>query len=107
MGSTLEAYPLQFEDIPQKRYNKTNNNRKRGGKDSKMSKEVKQPEVKNVKKYAKTRGEHIKDLVITALIVGILAFVAGMTFQNKQQDAINQAMKSVAPSAFAQEQVKK
>lgn len=106
MGSTLAEYPLQFEDIPQKRYNKIVKTRK-GGKDSKMSKEVKQSEVKNVKRYAKTRGEHIKDLVITALIVAIIAFVAGMAFQNKQQDAINQAMKSVAPSAVAQEPVKK
>lgn len=101
MGSTLEAYPLEFEDIPQTTYNKIVKTRK-GGKDSKMSKEVKQ-EAKQVKKYMKTRGEHFKDLIITALIVAILAFVAGMAFQNRQQDAINTAMKSVTPSAGAQE----
>lgn len=52
-------------------------------------------------KYAKTRGEHFKDLVITALIVSIIAFVGGMTFQGKQQDAINTAVKgaqTVAPT---------
>lgn len=101
MGETLADYPLKFEDLPQKRYNKIVKTRK-GRKDSKMSKEVKQ-EVKASKKYMKTRGEHFKDLVITALIVAILAFVAGMAFQGKQQDAINTAMKSVTPSANAQE----
>lgn len=99
--STLDSYALTFEDLPR--------NTRKGGKDivKTMSKTTATPEVKTGKKYAKTRGEHYKDIVITALIVAIIAFVAGMAFQNKQQDAINQAMKSVAPSAVAQEPVKK
>lgn len=63
------------------------------------------PKVKA--KYAKTRGEHFKDLVITALIIGIIAFIGGMTFQGKQQGAIDTAVKAVTPSVSAQAPVKK
>lgn len=38
---------------------------------------------KPAKKYSKTRGEHYKDLVIVALVVGIVAFVGGMHFANQ------------------------
>ena len=70
---------------------------------TKMSnKPTAQPEVKAPKaKYAKTRGEHFKDLVIAVLVAGIIAFIGGMTFQGRQQDAINTAVKgaqTVAPS---------
>ncbi len=106
MGSTLEAYPLQFEDIPQKRYNKKTITVKRGGKDSKMSKEAKQSEVKSVKKYAKTRGEHIKDLVIVALIVGVVAFGLGVKFQSDRNTEMQNAIKQAVSSASA-DQVKK
>lgn len=59
------------------------------------------PEVKAPKaKYSKTRGEHIKDVIIAVLITGIIAFVGGMVFQGEQQAAIETAVKSaqtVAP----------
>lgn len=95
---SLDGYPLQFEDMPLK-LSKT-----AGRISNKMSQpKNNQPEVVKAPKakYSKTRGEHFKDLVITALIVGIIAFVGGMTFQGKQQDAINTAVKgaqTVAPT---------
>ena len=64
-------------------------------------KEAKAPKAK----YAKTRGEHLKDLVITGLVVGIIAFIGGITFQSKQQDAINTAVKGA--QVVAQPEVKK
>ena len=55
------------------------------------------PEVKAPKaKYAKTRGEHFKDIVIAVLITGIIAFVGGMVFQGKQQQAIETAVKGAS-----------
>lgn len=63
---------------------------------TKMSKEAKTVEVSAPKvkaKYAKTRGEHFKDIVIAILVSAVIAFVAGMNFQGKQQDAINTAVK--------------
>lgn len=103
MGNTLAEYPLHFEDIPEKQH-KISNTRK-GGKDNKMSKanKVEAP----AKVYSKTRGEHFKDIVIAILITSVIAFVAGMSFQGKQHDAIDRAVKAVTPSADAQVQVKK
>lgn len=76
---------------------------RKGGKDSKMSKNSTQTEQpKAVKKYAKTRGEHYKDIVITILVTAIIAFICGAVFQSKQQNAINTAVKAVTPSASAE-----
>jgi len=41
------------------------------------------------------------------LVIGIIAFVGGMTFQGKQQGAIDTAVKAVSPSVSAQAPVKK
>jgi hypothetical protein len=86
---SLDAYALDFEDMLFKLSPTA------GRISTKMSNKTTTPEaVKAPKaKYSKTRGEHFKDLVITALIVGIIAFVGGVTFQSKQQDAINTAVK--------------
>lgn len=63
------------------------------------------PEVKTAKKYAKTRGEHLKDLIIVALVAGLIAFVGGMQFANKQnaevKNAVNAAQSAIAPKAEA------
>ena len=60
---------------------------------------------KTSKKYAKTRGEHYKDIVIAVLIVGVLSFIGGAVFANKQsaeiRNAVAAAQKSVAPVAEA------
>lgn len=66
---------------------------------TKMSKESTQPAPVKAK-YAKTKGEHTKDLIIAVLVAGIIAFIGGMTFQAKQQEAISTAVKgaqTVAP----------
>lgn len=69
----------------------------------KMTKESTPVEAPKVKaKYAKTKGEHFKDIVIAILVAGIIAFIGGMTFQSKQQSAIETAVKSVQPVAQAQ-----
>jgi hypothetical protein len=60
-------------------------------------------EPKAAKKYAKTRGEHYKDIVIAVLIAGIIAFVGGMHFSNQQHSQTAQAVKNaIAPSVSAQ-----
>jgi uncharacterized protein HemX len=58
--------------------------------------------AKPAKKYTKTRGEHVKDILIAVLVTGILAFIAGMYFANQQNSRITSAVKAVAPSASAQ-----
>lgn len=91
------SYGTQYLDIPQ--LTKTAQS---GGKDSKMSKNSTTNEApKTSKKYAKTRGEHYKDIVIAVLVTGIIAFVAGTMFQGKQQNAINAAVNAVSPSVEA------
>ena len=75
---------------------------RKGGKGQKMPKTTNTPEVKTGKKYAKTRGEHYKDIVITILVTAIIAFICGAVFQSKQQNAINTAVKAVTPSASAE-----
>ncbi len=71
----------------------------KGGKVTKMTKST----VKEAPaEYAKTRGEHNKDIVIALLVAGIIAFVGGMTFQSKQQSAIDTAVKAITPSVSAQ-----
>lgn len=60
-----------------------------------------QPEVtKALKaKYSKTRGEHIKDIVIAMLVTGIIAFIGGVQFQASQQRAIETAVKGAQTEA--------
>lgn len=52
--------------------------------------------------YNKTRGEHRKDLVIAILVSGIITFIGGMTFQARQQAAIESAVKGVQVVAPAE-----
>lgn len=73
---------------------------------SKTNNNTTAPEVvKASKKYAKTRGEHFKDIVIAVLITSIIAFVGGMVFANKQntevKNAVNAAQSVVTPKAEA------
>lgn len=94
---SLDAYALEFEDMPLKLSPIAGRISKKMSQKSTTPEAVKAPKAK----YSKTRGEHFKDLVITALVVSIIAFVGGMTFQSKQQDAINTAVKgaqTVAPT---------
>lgn len=59
-------------------------------------------EVKTSKKYAKTRGEHYKDIVIAILVASIIAFIGGMHFSNQQNGKIANAVKAVTPTVSAQ-----
>lgn len=74
---------------------------------SKTNNNISAPEpVKPVKKYAKTRGEHFKDLVIVALITSIIAFIGGMQFSKNNQAQIDRAVRAAQSTAQA-ESVKK
>lgn len=100
---TLANYKLSFEDIPPHK-----SNTRKGGKDNKMSKESKvvtQP----TKKYAKTRGEHIKDIVIAILITGVIAFGLGVKFQSDRNTEMQNAIKQASTSSAVapEEPVKK
>lgn len=89
------SYQTQYIDIPQLKTRK-------GGKDIKeMSKTTNAEAPKAPKKYQKTRGEHAKDILIAVLITGIIAFVGGMVFQGKQQNAVNSAVRALSPSVEA------
>lgn len=44
------------------------------------------------RKYAKTRGEHLKDMVIVALVAGLIAFIGGMHFSDSQHKQVQQAV---------------
>lgn len=81
--STLGDYKLHYEDISLIT--------RKGGKDSKMSKNNKQVEAP-AKTYNKSRGEHIKDMLIVALVVGIVGFVGGMQFSSRQAAEIREAV---------------
>lgn len=93
--SSLESYALHFEDLPPKT--------RKGGKDIKpMSKSTNQASDKPAKKYAKTRGEHYKDIVIAILVTGIIAFIGGVVFANGNNAKIDAAVKAVQPVAQAE-----
>jgi len=70
--SALSDYKLFYEDLPQKT--------RKSGKDNKMSKTTNENTSK--KKYSKTRGEHLKDIVIAILVTAMVGFVTGMQFAN-------------------------
>lgn len=53
------------------------------------------------KRYAKTRGEHYKDMVIVALIVGIVAFGLGVKVQANRNAELQSAVKSAQTAVIA------
>lgn len=57
-----------------------------------MSNNNKTEAPKASKKYAKTRGEHLKDMVIVALLAGLIAFIGGMHFSNSQHAEVQHAV---------------
>ena len=73
--SVLDRFNLHYEDIKPKKKILNNLIIKRWRKMS--SKEVK-------KVYSKTRGEHIKDIIIAVLITGVITFVLGVRYANNQ-----------------------
>lgn len=99
MSSALDAYKLEFEDI--------NPITRKGGKDSKMSKAKQTVEAPVAKNYNKTRGEHFKDLVIVALVVGIIAFGLGFKFNADRNTEMQSAVKAAQTATVQTETVKK
>lgn len=74
---------------------------RKGGKVNKMTKTTQTNEPKSSKKYAKTRGEHYKDIVIAVLVTAVVGFVAGMHFANTQNAQVQNAVKAVQTPAPA------
>lgn len=98
--SSLDSFALQYEDL--------NPKTRKGGKDIKpMSKTTQTEAPKASKKYAKTRGEHYKDIVIAILVTGIIAFIAGAVFANNNNAQITKAVQAVTPSVAAQAETSK
>lgn len=75
-------------------YEETPPNTRKGGKGAKMPNTNKTEAVKASKKYAKTRGEHYKDIVIAVLVTAVVAFIAGAHYANNQHAATDQAVKA-------------
>ena len=99
MSSALEAYTLEFEDVPFRKPYRVGRTFK---KMSNKSNAVEAP----AKTYNKTRGEHIKDMVIVALVVGIVAFGLGFKFNADRNSEMQSAVKA-AQTQVSQSEVKK
>jgi len=54
--------------------------------------EVKQAKIRRV--YEKTRGEHIKDIIIAVLITGVIVFVLGVRYANNQNVQLTNAVQA-------------
>ncbi len=81
---------MNYEDLPQKT--------RKSGKVKTMTKQN-NTEPKSSKKYAKTRGEHYKDIVIAVLVASVVSFAVGMHFCSNQQKQVNQAVKAAQTPA--------
>ena len=67
-----------------------------------MSKQAKTVEATEAKSYNKTRGEHIKDMVIVALVVGIVAFGLGFKFNADRNSEMQNAVKAATTQVTAE-----
>ena len=96
--SVLDKHKLYYEDMAPRKLNT-----RKGGKDMKMSsnKSTVTEAPKASRKYAKTRGEHIKDIVIAILVAGVIAFIGGMHFANNQHAQMDSAVKAAQSTAVA------
>jgi len=98
MADVTAGYSMKYEDLPAK------NNKIITRKDSKMSKKKEEmPTAKFKKSYSKSRAEHYKDVIIAVLVTGIIAFIAGVQFNNGQNKAITAAVNAITPTASATE----
>lgn len=95
MSSALADYPLEFEDVPftkpervRRTFTKMSNNK---------------PTEAPAKVYNKTRGEHIKDMIIVALVVAIVAFGLGVKFQSDRNAEVQNAVKAATTQTVAPE----
>lgn len=97
--SALDSFKLEYEQMPFRITRK-------GGKDMKMSK-VKTTNEAPAKVYSKTRGEHFKDMVIVALVVGIIAFGLGFKFNADRNTEMQSAVKAAQTATVSTDTVKK
>lgn len=73
-----------------------------------MTKSTSTEQPKAVKKYAKTRGEHYKDIVIAILVTAIVAFGLGVKVQADRNAQVAKAVNAaITPTATAAEAPKK
>lgn len=73
----------------------------RVGKDSKMSNKSTTKAEAPAKSYNKTRGEHFKDIVIAVLVVGVIAFIAGVHYSDSKNAQMQSAVKAAQTTAVA------
>lgn len=99
--NSLADYPLEFEDYP------PSPRMFRVGKGSKMSKSNKSVEATPAKTYNKTKGEHFKDMVIVALVVGIVAFGLGFKFNADRNAEMQSAVKAAQTATVSADTAKK
>lgn len=93
--NSLAEYPLEFEDMPLRK-----NPIRVGRTLTKMSK-PKSTQEAPAKVYSKTRGEHFKDMVIVALVVGIVAFGLGYKFNADRNAEMQSAVKNAQTATVA------
>lgn len=86
---------MNYELTPIKKLNITRNT---GGKVNKMTKQTKVTE-KATRSYNKTRGEHLKDIIIAILIVGVVAFIAGVHYSDTKNAQMQSAVQSAQQTA--------
>lgn len=101
---------LEDTEIPldeRKNYSKTKT--PKGRKENKMKDDLQTlpPVLVRGKKYAKSRSEHRKDVIIAILVSGIILFVAGYLFASSQQAEVDAARAEVTKSVPAEAPVKK
>jgi len=85
------SYGTEYIDIPE-----LNKITPRVGKTKQMAKTTNEAQ-KPAKRYAKTRTEHYKDILIAVLVTGIVAFIAGSRLTANNNQKIVDAVNSVIP----------
>ncbi len=90
MGELLDNQKIKLDE--RRNYSKIKTPKK-ARKDNKMSEQ--KTAVPKKPKYSKTRGEHLKDLLIAILISGIVAFVIGIRYANAQNATVQKAVEAV------------
>lgn len=103
MGDSLNNYPLEYEEEAKKR--------PLARRKTKPKKKVTSPLVRKViemakqakaSKYAPTRLEVAKTVTIAVLVTSVVAFVAGMQFQQGQEAEVRGAIEAATKTVQAE-----
>lgn len=78
---------MQYEKTPIKKLIT-----RKGGKVNNMTKNTKAAMKTPSKSYDKTRGEHVKDIVIAILVAGVIAFVVGVHYSDTKTAQLQNAV---------------